>query len=200
MTTIVLKNSLIDDAFQAVWDEISVMLLLLNLPQNRGRWSSTNGIFSACQLCNLFGCFYYYSCKKAPWIEPKVFVLVHAYGQIFGFYWAPSQRPALHFYHLDKRWWAHLLLHHHIIHHFGSIYTFRFPPSDHALCSLATKRAKEEFQRVCNVSMWLCPHRVFNSDSRLPSFGGIAAVAAGGGGNGRCHRCIASQGLSNMGH
>lgn len=91
-------------------------------------------------------------------------------------------------------------------HHYPSFWfhshfhTFRFPPSHHALCSLATKRAKEEFQRVCNVSMWLCLHRVLNPDFRLPSFGGIAAVAAGGGGNRRCHGCVAAQGLSNMGH
>lgn len=89
-----------------------------------------------------FGCFYNSPCKKAPLKWAKVCVLVHAYGQIFGFYWAHSHRLALHFLALGWWWWAHLLLHHHVIRHFGSIHTLRIPTSHHALCSLTITRAK----------------------------------------------------------
>lgn len=65
-------------------------------------------------------------------------MLVHAYGQIFGFYRAHSQRTALYVLPLERWWWA--LLHPHIIHHFGSIHTLSYPyiPS----CSLLLRESK----------------------------------------------------------
>lgn len=56
---------------------------------------------------------------------------------------------------------------------------------------------------MCNVSAWLCPHwGIFLIGFfRLASVGGTAAVAAGGGGERRCHGCaVAAQGFTDMGH
>lgn len=56
---------------------------------------------------------------------------------------------------------------------------------------------------MCNVSAWLCPHWGISllGVFRLTSVGGTAAVAAGGGGERRCHGCVvAAQGFTDMGH
>lgn len=72
------------------------------------------------------------------------------------------------------------------------------PPSHHALCFLAMKRAKEELHQGCNVSTWLWGFVLVSFS--LARIGGTAAVAAGGGRNGRCWRCAAAQGFSDVGH
>lgn len=113
-------------------------MLLLNLPQNIGKlWAR--------HLCKFMGAFPISHLEKPL----KMSLLVHAYGQIFGFDWAHRQRQTLPLYHLDDVM-AFLLLHQPP---FGSIYTFRFPPSH--LARLQAREWNEEVQQMCNVSVWL---------------------------------------------
>lgn len=110
--------------------------------------------FSACQLCNFSGALTIYHVKKplkmsqsfcvSACIWANLWVLLSPQSET-----GPSSLP------LGWRWWAQLLLHHHAIRHFGSIHTFRIPTTHRALCSLAIKRAKEEFHQVCNVSAFV---------------------------------------------
>lgn len=114
---------------------------------------------SACRLCNFFSgasTSYHVKKKKSPVKWAKVFMLVHAYGQIFGFYRAHSQRMALHFYHLDEGGGGHIY-YYITIHHFGSIHTFRIATSRHTLCSVVIESRGGVFVECVNVSAWLCP-------------------------------------------
>ena len=139
MTTVVLKNSLIDDTFQAGCDDIFINASS-SKPSTEHRQGDLPQVanLSACQLCNFSGAFTINRVESPIWNEPKFVVLVHAYGQIFGFYRAHSQRTALYVLPLGRWWWA--LLHPHIIHHFGSIHTLSYPyiPS----CSLLLRESK----------------------------------------------------------
>lgn len=86
-------------------------------------------------------------------------MLVHAYGQIFGFYRAHSQEMALHFHHLDD---GGGYIYYYITTSSIILVPFTLLESLHrALFSLAIERAKEVLRQVCNVSAWLRPHRTF---------------------------------------
>lgn len=105
MTILVLKNSLIVDAFQAECDDILINALSKSSTKHRQVIFQTQPV--SCAIIQVLSLFIM---SKSPlkWN----FLLVHAYEQIFGFYWAHSQKMARHRHHFQEGG-GHVSHHHH---------------------------------------------------------------------------------------